>query len=225
MLNVSHLSKHYATPRGPLPILEDVSFSLEPGEALAVMGPSGCGKSTLLYVLGALEPPSSGTVTIDGRNPYEMNEPDQAHFRGRTIGFVFQDHLLLPQLSALDNVLVPTLVSTQGEPAEAVASRARQLLVDVGLGDRLDHRPGELSGGERQRVAIARALVRRPALLLCDEPTGNLDRTSADAVANLLVSLHEQQKTMLVAVTHSQAFAARFGRRAEIDDRRLRDVT
>jgi len=224
MLSVSHLSKHYPTPRGPLPILEDVSFSLESGEALAVMGPSGCGKSTLLYMLGALEPPSSGTVTIDGRNPYEMNEPDQAFFRGRTIGFVFQDHLLLPQLSALDNVLVPTLVSTHGEPAESVASRARQLLVDVGLGDRLDHRPGELSGGERQRVAIARALVHRPALLLCDEPTGNLDRTSADGVADLLVSLHSQQKTMLVAVTHSPAFASRFGRRAEIDDRRLRDV-
>jgi lipoprotein-releasing system ATP-binding protein len=225
VLNVSHLSKHYETPRGPLPILEDVSFSIQPGEALAVMGPSGCGKSTLLYMLGALEPPSAGTITVNGRNPYDMNEAEQAAFRGGTIGFVFQDHLLLPQLSALDNVLVPTLVSARRESPGSVGDRARQLLVDVGLGDRLDHRPGELSGGERQRVAIARALVLQPALVLCDEPTGNLDRASAESVADLLVSLHERQQTMLVAVTHSQAFANRFGRRAELNERRLNDVT
>jgi lipoprotein-releasing system ATP-binding protein len=224
MLSVTHLSKHYVTPRGPLPILDDVSFSLKPGEALAVMGPSGCGKSTLLYILGALEPPSAGTVAIDGHNPYEMDEAEQAAFRGSTIGFVFQDHLLLPQLSALDNVLVPTLVGARADAPDALRARARQLLVDVGLGDRLDHRPGELSGGERQRVAIARALIRQPALLLCDEPTGNLDRASAESVADLLVSLHEQQKTMMVAVTHSPAFAGRFDRRAELSDRRLRDM-
>ncbi len=224
MLNASHLSKHYDTPRGPLPILEDLSFSLEPGEALAVMGPSGCGKSTLLYMLGALEPPSAGKITINGHDPYEMSESDQAVFRGRTIGFVFQDHLLLPQLSALDNVLVPTLASTGRTADGAAADRARQLLVDVGLGDRLDHRPGELSGGERQRVAIARALVHQPALVLCDEPTGNLDRASADAVADLLVSLHAEHKTMLVAVTHSASFAGRFGRRAELSDRRLNEI-
>jgi lipoprotein-releasing system ATP-binding protein len=225
MLTLTHLSKHYDTPRGPLPILDDVSLSLEPGEALAVMGPSGCGKSTLLYILGALEPPSGGAVAIDGRNPYEMTETDQAAFRGSTIGFVFQDHLLLPQLSALDNVLVPTLAGRRADAPGTLRTRARQLLVDVGLGDRLDHRPGELSGGERQRVAIARALVHQPALLLCDEPTGNLDRASAESVADLLVSLHEQQKTMLVAVTHSPTFAGRFGRREELRDRRLHDVT
>ena len=223
MLTVTRLSKHYDTPRGPLPILDDVSLSLEPGEALAVMGPSGCGKSTLLYILGALEPPSAGTIAIDGRNPYEMTETDQAAFRGSTIGFVFQDHLLLPQLSALDNVLVPTLAARSGSTADLL-TRARQLLVDVGLGSRLDHRPGELSGGERQRVAIARALVHHPALVLCDEPTGNLDRSSAEAVADLLVGLHQQHQTMLVAVTHSPAFAARFGRRTEISDRRLHDL-
>jgi len=225
MLKVTRLSKHYDTPRGPLPILEDLSFTLDAGEALAVMGPSGCGKSTLLYILGALEPPSSGTVTINGRNPYEMREAEQAAFRGATVGFVFQDHLLLPQLSALDNVLVPTLVSVAGAGPDVILERARQLLTDVGLGDRLDHRPGELSGGERQRVAVARALVLQPALVLCDEPTGNLDRASADSVADLIVSLHQQQQTMLVAVTHSPAFAARFGRRVELSDRHLQDVT
>jgi lipoprotein-releasing system ATP-binding protein len=225
MLNVSHLSKHYDTPRGPLPILDDVSFAMQPGEALAVMGPSGCGKSTLLYMLGALEPPSRGAITINDRNPYEMNEAEQAAFRGETIGFVFQDHLLLPQLSALDNVLVPTLVSARRDSPDVIGARARQLLSDVGLGDRLDHRPGELSGGERQRVAIARALLLQPALILCDEPTGNLDRASADSVADLLVSLHERQQTMLVAVTHSANFASRFSRRAELNDRRLNEVT
>ncbi|HUF48397.1 MAG TPA: ABC transporter ATP-binding protein [Vicinamibacterales bacterium] len=223
VLIVDHLSKHYATPRGPLAILDDVSFTLEPGQSLAVMGPSGSGKSTLLYTLGVLEPPTSGTVTINAQNPFDLGEREQAAFRGRTIGFVFQDHLLLPQLSALDNVLVPTLATRPASPAELVA-RARQLLGDVGLGARLDHRPGELSGGERQRVAIARALVHRPALVLCDEPTGNLDRTAAEAVADLLVALHTEQQTMLVAVTHSPTFAARFGRRTEIADRRLHDI-
>ncbi len=223
MLTASHLSKSYPTPRGDLPILDDVSFSVAPGDALVVMGPSGCGKSTLLYVIGALEPPTSGTVTINGNDPYSLDESAQAAFRGRTIGFVFQDHLLLPQLSAFDNVLVPALVA-EGGPTDAVRDRARQLLADVGLSDRLEHRPGELSGGERQRVAIARALVLQPSLVLCDEPTGNLDRASADAVADLLVDLHAKQNTMLVAVTHSDALASRFGRRAELVDRRLREV-
>jgi lipoprotein-releasing system ATP-binding protein len=219
MLSAIQLSKSYPTARGPLPILEDVSLTVERGESVAIMGPSGCGKSTLLYLLGALEAPSGGTVTIDGTNPYALNERDQALFRGRTIGFVFQDHLLMPQLSALENVLAPTLAA----PADRhVPARARALLADVGLESRLDHRPGELSGGERQRVAIARALVRQPSLLLCDEPTGNLDRTSAEGVADLLLALHRDQKTMLVTVTHSPALAARFSRRYELTDRRLR---
>jgi lipoprotein-releasing system ATP-binding protein len=224
VLTVTGLSKHYETARGPVPVLEDVSLSVDRGESVAVMGPSGCGKSTLLYVLGALEPPSGGTVDIDGTNPYELDEAAQAAFRGRTIGFVFQDHLLLPQLSALDNVLVPTLVASTSTPAAEINARARQLLVDVGLEDRLEHRPGELSGGERQRVALARALVLQPALLLCDEPTGNLDRASADAVADLLVKLHEQQRTVLVVVTHSDVLARRFGRRYELTDRRLHEA-
>ena len=220
MLIVDRLSKHYETPRGPLRVLGDVSFTLAPGEAIAIMGPSGCGKSTLLYVLGALEPPSSGTVTIGGTNPYALDERKQAAFRGARIGFVFQDHLLLPQLSALDNVLAPTLVMPSAD-AGAMRRRAAVLLADVGLEGRLEHRPGELSGGERQRVALARALIREPGLLLCDEPTGNLDRASAETVADLLVALHHAKKTTLVVVTHSVSLALRFGQRFELNDARL----
>lgn len=217
MLSVEHASKAYETARGPLAILDDVSLKVSRGEAVAIMGPSGSGKSTLLYLMGALEPPSSGNVTIDGTNPYALDEREQAAFRGKHVGFVFQDHLLLPQLSALDNVLVPTLVA----PDAGAATRARALLDQVGLGARVDHRPGELSGGERQRVAIARALIRQPSLLLCDEPTGNLDRASADAVADILVDLQRRQDTMLVVVTHNPALAARFPRRYELSARRL----
>lgn len=223
MLSASHVSKRYDS-RGGVSILEDVSLDVDRGESVVVMGPSGSGKSTLLYLLGALEPPSSGSVTLDGTNPYELDEAAQARFRGANVGFVFQDHLLLPQLSALDNVLVPTLVGADGASASEMTSRARQLLTDVGLESRLEHRPAELSGGERQRVAIARALVSQPAMLLCDEPTGNLDRTSADAVGELIASLHEKHRTILIAVTHSPTFADRFGRRYELRDRQLQQT-
>ena len=170
MLKVAHLSKDYPTPRGPLAVLSDVSFSLAPGDAAAIMGPSGSGKSSLLYVIGALEPPTSGTVTLDGRDPFQLPADRLAAFRNESVGFVFQDHCLLPQCTVLENVLIPTLVARRdatngGRDTE----RARRLVEQVGLGPRIDHRPGELSGGERQRVAIARALVREPRLLLCDE--------------------------------------------------------
>jgi lipoprotein-releasing system ATP-binding protein len=222
MLIADSISKHYDTPSGPLPILENVSLTIDRGESVAVMGPSGCGKSTLLYILGALEPPSAGALRVDNVDPYSLDEPGQAAFRNAHVGFIFQDHLLLPQLSALDNVLVPTMVAKKGPTAAELFARARALLNDVGLAQRIDHRPGELSGGERQRVAIARALILHPSLVLCDEPTGNLDRSSAEGVASLLVDLHQAQKTMLVVVTHSPALAAHFGRRFELDARRLR---
>lgn len=221
MLVAAHLAKRYDTARGGVPIIDDVSLEVARGDAIAIMGPSGCGKSTLLYILGALERPSAGTVTLDGKNPFDLDEAAQAAFRNAHVGFVFQDHLLLPQLSALDNVIAPSLVSATPEPAAAVRDRARALLTQVGLADRLDHRPGELSGGERQRVAIARALIQKPSLLLCDEPTGNLDRTSAEAVADLLANLQQTHNTMLVVVTHSPALAARFPRRYELTDRKL----
>jgi lipoprotein-releasing system ATP-binding protein len=218
VLSAKNISKSYPTPRGTLTILTDVSLTLNRGEAAAIMGPSGSGKSTLLYILGALDAPSTGTVTIDGQNPFVLGERQQAAFRNRSIGFVFQDHSLLPQCSVLENVLAPTLVAT---PSEAAAGndrvRASELLAQVGLGDRLDHRPGELSGGEKQRAAVARALIRNPLLLLCDEPTGNLDRASAETVASLLLDLHTRRQTTLIVVTHSAALAERFPVRYEMN--------
>lgn len=221
MLTADHVSKRFDSPAGPIPVLSDICLSVDRGEAIAITGPSGCGKTTLLYLLGALEPPSSGSVRVNGTDPYALGEREQAAFRGATIGFVFQDHLLLPQLSALDNVLVPTLAERHRASSVDRRERARGLLTDVGLADRMAHRPAQLSGGERQRVALARALIREPALVLCDEPTGNLDRVSADVVADLLVTLHHQRKTTLVVVTHSTALARRFGRRYEISGGRL----
>jgi lipoprotein-releasing system ATP-binding protein len=218
MLDVSQIAKIYPTPRGPLSILSGVSFSLQRGDAAAIMGPSGAGKSTLLYILGGLEQPTSGTVALDGRNPYALSEKDLAAFRNRAIGFIFQDHCLLPQCSVLENVLVPTLVS---HPHSDSVTRARDLLAQVGLGDRLDHRPAELSGGEKQRVALARALICKPLLLLCDEPTGNLDQASADVVASLLFELHRRQETILIVVTHSAELAARFPLRYELRNANL----
>jgi lipoprotein-releasing system ATP-binding protein len=220
MLKVENVSRTYETPRGPLPILEGISLTLERGDAIAVMGPSGSGKSTLLYTLGALDPPTSGRVTLDGVDPYALGERAQAAFRNEHIGFVFQDHSLLPQCSVLENVLTPTLVARANGKDDA--ARARQILEQVGLGNRLDHRPGELSGGEKQRAAIARALIRNPSLLLCDEPTGNLDASIADSVASLLVDLHNANRTILVVVTHSAALAQRLPRRFEMFDRSLR---
>jgi lipoprotein-releasing system ATP-binding protein len=213
MLEVSNVTKEYATPRGPLEILSGVNLSLDRGDSAAIMGPSGSGKSTLLYILGALEPPTSGTVRLDGCDPFQLREKELAAFRNQSIGFIFQDHSLLPQCSVLENVLIPTLV---GPPDAAYPDRARKLLEEVGLGDRLEHRPAELSGGEKQRVALARALIRRPLLLLCDEPTGNLDQDSAAVVASLLLELHREQQAILLVVTHSAELAGRFAVRYEL---------
>jgi len=218
VLEVTHLTKHYVTPRGPLRVLSDVSLSLARGEAASIMGPSGSGKSTLLYILGALEPPTSGAIRLDGQDPFALAEGELAGFRNRRIGFVFQDHLLLPQCTVLENVLIPTLV---GDPDAGARSRALRLLTRVGLGERLDHRPAELSGGERQRVALARALVRQPLLLLCDEPTGNLDRESSEAVASLLFELHREQHAILIIVTHNAELGARCPMRYRLRDCRL----
>jgi lipoprotein-releasing system ATP-binding protein len=215
MLQVSNVSKVYPTPRGPLSVLSSVSLTLSPGEAAAITGPSGSGKSSLLYILGALEPPSSGTVTLGGRDPFALSAEGLAKFRNAEIGFVFQDHCLLPQCSVLENVLIPTLV---GETGDDDLARARSLVEQVGLADRIDHRPGELSGGEKQRVAVARALVRQPKLVLCDEPTGNLDQVSAAKVASLLFDLHLRQRNMLIVVTHSDRLASQFPMRFEIGD-------
>jgi lipoprotein-releasing system ATP-binding protein len=219
MLKIQDVSKSYPTPRGELRVLEDVSLTLNRGEAAVIMGPSGSGKSTLLYILGALDPPSSGRVTLDGIDPYTLNEREQASFRNQRIGFVFQDHSLLPQCSVLENVLAPTLVAAAG--SDSAEKRARDILTEVGLADRLDHRPGELSGGEKQRAAIARALIRNPMLLLCDEPTGNLDVSIAESVADLLLTMHRTHNTILVVVTHSVMLAERFPLRFRMDAHKL----
>jgi lipoprotein-releasing system ATP-binding protein len=221
MLEVSNLAKAYQTPRGPLSIFSGVSFTSKRGDAAAIMGPSGAGKSTLLYIVGGLEQPTSGTVMLDGRNPFVLSEKELAAFRNQSIGFIFQDHCLLPQCSVLENVLVPTLVSAPSRSRIGHVDRARDLLGQVGLSDRLDHRPAELSGGEKQRVALARALIHKPLLLLCDEPTGNLDQASADVVASLLLELHQRQETILIVVTHSAELAARFPLRYELRNANL----
>ena len=221
MLKVANVSKEYPAPHGPLKIVSEVSLALSRGDAVSIMGPSGSGKSTLLYIIGALEPPTSGAVSLDGQNPFQLKEKELAEFRNKEIGFIFQDHCLLPQCSVLENVLAPTLVAAvDGGSVE----RARMLLDLVGLADRLDHRPAQLSGGEKQRVALARALIMKPQLLLCDEPTGNLDHKSAEVVAALLLDLHQQQETILIVVTHSAELAARFPRRYELTDQRLRPL-
>jgi lipoprotein-releasing system ATP-binding protein len=221
-LTVRDLTKRFPTRAESLEILRGVSLELKSGQNLAILGPSGSGKSTLLHIIGTLDRPTSGEVRLDGEDPFVLDEPELADFRSRRIGFVFQDHHLLPQCNVLENVLLPTIA--QGKPSRADDERARMLLDRVGLAGRLDHRPAELSGGERQRTAVARALIRRPVLLLADEPTGNLDRTTAASVAKLLLELHEQEQTMMISVTHSLELAAMFQRRLELDEGRLKEL-
>jgi lipoprotein-releasing system ATP-binding protein len=218
-LVVKGVVKEYPTPAEPLRILSGISFELQRGDNLAILGPSGSGKSTLLSILGTLEPPTSGSVRLGGIDPYSLGERELAAFRRDNIGFVFQEHHLLPQCTVLENVLVPFLAD--GSAREDDQRRASGLLDRVGLANRLTHRPAELSGGERQRVAIARALVREPMLLLADEPTGNLDRTTATSIANLLVELQAERNTILVVVTHSEALATSLKRRVELDSGQL----
>jgi len=220
LLKAENVSKVYETGAGPVEVLNEANLTLSHGEAAAIMGPSGSGKSTLLYLLGALDTPTRGTITVQGTNVASLNENQAASFRNRHIGFVFQDHALLPQCTVLENVLVPTLVAATG-PYEV---RARKLLDRVGLTHRLGHFPAQLSGGEKQRAAIARALICEPQVLLCDEPTGNLDRSSATAVADLLLELQAAQNTILLVVTHSTELASRFPQRYELVDRRLQRV-
>ena len=221
-LNLEGVSKSFPTRGEPLVVLRNISLALQSGENLAILGPSGSGKSTLLHLMGTLDTPTAGTITLGDENPFTLDEPQLAHFRNRRIGFVFQEHHLLPQLSALENVLVPCLA--EGTPNEEMVSRARSLLDRVGLSERLEHRPAELSGGERQRVGIARALIHTPSLLLADEPTGNLDRTAATGITELLVQLQQQEDAILVVVTHSIELANGLQRRMELDNGNLRDA-
>ncbi|MBL9123001.1 MAG: ABC transporter ATP-binding protein [Planctomycetaceae bacterium] len=219
-LVVEQIVREFPTRAQPLRILDGASLSLSAGENVAILGPSGSGKSTLLHIIGTLDRPTSGSVRLGGEDPFRLGEAEQAAFRNRRIGLVFQDHHLLPQCSVLENVLIPTIASGATHPDDV--ARARTLLDRVGLAARLDHRPAELSGGERQRVAIARALIRQPELLLADEPTGNLDRSTAAEVAALLAELQAAEQTMMVVVTHSVELASHLQRRLELDRGQLR---
>ncbi|MER3415969.1 MAG: ATP-binding protein [Gemmataceae bacterium] len=215
-LEVHGLKKSYPSAQGPVEILRGIDLSVAPGESVAVMGPSGSGKSTLLYLLGTLEPPSAGTVRLDGTDPFALSGSALARWRNQRIGFVFQDHYLLPQCTVLENVLVPA-VPWRGID-ERMRERARELLARVGLGDRATAWPAQLSGGERQRVAVARALLLSPRLLLADEPTGNLDRRTAQAVVTLLLDLATHERAILIVVTHSREVALRLQRRYTLCD-------
>jgi lipoprotein-releasing system ATP-binding protein len=216
LLQVEHIAKQYPTRTEPLVVLRDVSFALQRAQNMAILGPSGSGKSTLLSILGALDMPTGGRYLLDGQNPLSLDEGRLAEFRNRRIGFVFQDHYLLPQCSTLENVLMPMVAA--GPIQQETIDRAHRLLDGVGLSARIQHRPAELSGGERQRTALARALIHSPMLLLADEPTGNLDRTNADHVAQLLLELQQQEQTTLIVVTHSERLADRMNRRLQLDD-------
>jgi len=218
-LEVRDVHKGYETAHDRVEVLRGISLAMAAGEAAAIVGPSGSGKSTLLHIIGTLDEPSSGTVLIGGDEPFGLSEPELARFRNRTIGFIFQDHHLLPQYSVLENVLIPTLAYPDQAGAEP-RQRALDLLDKVGLSHRLTHRPAELSGGERQRVAVARALINQPRLLLCDEPTGSLDQATATAVGDLLLELHRRYRAVLIVVTHSLELAGRFQRRLELKEGR-----
>lgn len=224
-LHVNNVVKEFPTAHERLRVLDGASFSLSSGDSVVVTGPSGSGKSTLLYVIGGLEPPTSGDVELSTGEADEfafiwsLSPRKQAAVRNQRIGFVFQDHNLLPQCTVLENVLIPTLPHS-GSKEDATA-HAQHLLERVGLAERTHHRPAELSGGERQRVAVCRALVNRPALVLADEPTGNLDPKTAETVGTLLLELGQDLKTMLVCVTHSLELAARFPQRLDLQSGKL----
>jgi ABC-type lipoprotein export system ATPase subunit len=222
LLELQHVSKTYRAPGGgeEVRVLHDVALAASAGDSIAIVGPSGSGKSTVLNIIGALDRADTGDVLIDGQNIAQLPETQLATYRNTTVGFIFQLHHLLPQCTVLENVLVPTLPRADGKPAD-YRQRAEALLESVGLKHRLHHRPGELSGGERQRVAVARALINRPKLLLADEPTGALDRTSAERLIDLLAELNRTQNVTLLMVTHAPDLARRMSRLLELRNGRL----
>ena len=210
------LVKEFQTAGQPLRILDSVSAELNRGENLAVIGPSGSGKSTFLHIAGTLDSPTSGKVELNGNDLSQLAEKDLASFRNQNIGFIFQEHHLLPQLSALENVLIPIVAN--GETDSQSIEEAKSLLEKVGLSDRMTHRPGSLSGGERQRVAVARAMIRSPVLLLADEPTGSLDQANAEKIGQLLLELQSEHNTILICVTHSEKLAGLFQKQVKLEN-------
>ncbi len=221
MLELRAVTKQYRSQSSSLPVLEGVNLELEAGDSVAVVGPSGSGKSTLLNIIGTLDQPDSGEVILNGENLRQHDAVRLAEIRNRQIGFIFQSHHLLPQCSVLENVLIPALATRQGRQSPGLEDRALRLLGRVGLGDRLQHRPSQLSGGERQRTAVVRALINSPRIILADEPTGALDRASAQNLADLIVDLNREEQVTLIVVTHALDLARRMKRVFELKDGRL----
>lgn len=219
LLEVRDVDKGFAKGNTWLNVLQGVTFEVEGGEMVAVVGPSGSGKSTLLYLIGALERPDRGTIRFDGQDVFQLSEFEQAAFRNQHVGFVFQFHHLLPELTAVENIMLPGLIARRGR--REVLEEATELLATMGLAERMEHRPGELSGGEQQRVAIARALMNHPDLVLADEPTGNLDRQSGEAIQGLLRSLNQERQQTFIVVTHNEAFAKALDRTVRLIDGKL----
>ena len=221
MIKAQKICKTYQSPAGPLPVLRDLDFEVGASESASIVGPSGSGKTTLLNLLGALDRPSSGSIEVDGKVVSELDEKAAAHFRNRSIGFIFQLHYLLPQCSVLDNVLVPRLTGAWEEPAAETRQRAENLLGEVGLQDRMEYRPYQLSGGEQLRVAIARSLINQPKIILADEPTGSLDPATGERIAELLIRSNRGRNVALVVVTHNLGLAGRMQKSYQLEDGRL----
>ncbi len=224
MISVLNLSKTYETPGEDIRVLDRLDLSLTAGETAAIVGPSGCGKSTLLNLLGALDRPTSGSIKIGEQDISSFSEEQAAAFRNHSLGFIFQQQHLLPQLNVLENVIVPRLAGDWQESAADTEKRALHLLETVGLSDRLRHLPWQLSGGERLRTAVARALINRPKLILADEPTGSLDPASTDTIADLLLALNRDQGVTLIVVTHNVALAKRMGKTFELRNGKLHSL-
>ena len=221
MIRAKKVCKTYQSPAGPLQVLRDLDLEVGASESASIVGPSGSGKTTLLNLLGALDRPSSGSIEVDGKVVSKLDEKAAAHFRNRSIGFIFQLHYLLPQCSVLDNVLVPRLTGDWEEPANETRQRAEKLLDEVGLRDCMDYRPYQLSGGEQLRVAIARSLINQPKIILADEPTGSLDPATGERIAELLIRSNRGRNVALVVVTHNLGLAGRMQKSYRLDDGRL----
>jgi len=225
MIEVKNLKKSYPTPGEDVEVLRGLDFSLGDGETAAIVGPSGCGKTTLLNLLGALDRPTEGALSIGGEDLAKFSEAEASAFRNKKLGFVFQQQHLLPQLTVLENVLVPRLAGGWEESESATEERAQELLAKMGLTDRLTHLPYQLSGGERLRTAVARALVNRPRLVLADEPTGSLDSKSTETIADLFLKMNREEGVTLVVVTHNESFAQKMGRVLRLEEGRLVEVS
>lgn len=222
MIEIQNLGKRYSGSAGDITVLDELELKVLKGDSIAIVGPSGCGKTTLLNILGTLDIPSSGSVSISGKSLEGMDADEKARFRNHTLGFVFQQHFLLPQCSVLENVLIPRLAGDWQEGEDETRERAKKLIQELGLEHRLDHMPFQLSGGERLRAAVARALINQPALVLADEPTGSLDPSMGDQVADLFAQLNNQHDVTLVTVTHNMALANRMGRVYSLENGKLR---